>query len=77
MTTAAQVFFIILAGDVMIPCYYDITVGGDAIDFVNLSNFTQFFAIKCHVSSYIWPKVVKKATSNILKSLLVPFIDVI
>ena len=70
-------FFIILCGDVMIPCFGDVIVGGNALDFINLSIFSQFFATKCHVSSYIWPKVVKKATSNVLKSLLVPFIEVI
>ena len=60
MTTAAQVFFIILAGDVMIPCYYDITVGGDALDFVNLGNFTLFYALKYHVADCICQKVVQK-----------------
>ena len=63
-------FFIILCGDVMIPCSYDVIVGGEELDFVNLSFFSQFLAIKCHVSSYIWQKVVKKATSGVLKSLL-------
>ena len=62
-------------GDVMIPCSYDVIVGDDALDFVNLSIFSQFFAIKGHASSHIWPKVVKKASGNVLKSLLVPFIE--
>ena len=70
-------FFIILCGDVMIPCSYDVIIRSDALDFVNLSIFGKFFAIKCHVSSYIWPKLVKKATGNVLKSLLVPFIEII
>ena len=61
----------------MIPFCYDAIVGGDALDFVNLSIFSTFFAIKCHGSSYIWSKVVKKATGNVLKSLLVQFIEVI
>ena len=56
----------------MIPCCYDVILEGDALDFVNLSIFSQFFAIKCHVSSCIWQKVVKKATSEVLKSLLAP-----
>ena len=40
----------------MIPCSYDVIVGGDALDFVNLSIFSHFFAIKFYVSSYIRPK---------------------
>ena len=68
-------FFIILCGDVMIPCSYDVIVGGDALDFVNLSIFSQFFAIKCHTNSYVGQKVAKKATNNVLNSLLVPLIE--
>ena len=67
-------FCIILCGNVMIPCCYNVIVGGDAFDFANLSIFSQIFALKCHVSSYIWQKVVKKATSNIPKSLSFPLI---
>ena len=70
-------FFIILSGDIMIPCCYDVTVGGDAPDFLNISIFTHIFAHKCRVSSCIWQKVAKKATRNILKSSLVPTIEVI
>ena len=70
-------YFIILCGDVMIPCSYDVIVRCDAFDFVKLSIFNQFFTIKCHISSYIWQKVVKKATSNVLNSLLVPLIELI
>ena len=70
-------FFIILCGDVMISCCYDVIVGGDALDFMNLSNFNLFFAIKFHVSSCIWQKVVKKATNNILKSSLARTVKVI
>ena len=70
-------FFIILCADVMIPCCYDVIVGGDALDFVNLSISSQVFAIECHVSSYTWQTIVRKAASNVLKSLLVPFIRLI
>ena len=70
-------FFIILSGDVMIPCCYDVTVGGDAPDFLNLSIFTQFFAQKCRVITYNWPKVAKKATSDILTSSLKTTVEVI
>ena len=77
-TTVMQVFFIILSDDVMIPCCYDVTVGGNAADFLNLSIFAQFFAHKCRVSSCIWQKVAKKkATSNILKSSLAWTVKVI
>ena len=41
--TVTQVFFIIVFDGVMIPSYYDVTVGGDGRDFLNLSNFIQFF----------------------------------
>ena len=61
----------------MIPCSYDVTIGGDAPDFLNLSIFTQCLAHKCCVSNCIWQKVAKKAASNILKSSLVPTIEVI
>ena len=66
-------FFISLCGDVMIPCSYDVIVGGDELDFVNLSIFSQFFAIyeMSYISSLFWQKVVTKATGNVLKSLLV------
>ena len=70
-------FFIILGGDVMISCRYDVTVGGNAPDFLNLSIFAQFFAHKCRVSSCIWQKVTKKETSNILTSLLLTTVEVI
>ena len=53
---------------------YDIIVGGDALDFFNLNNFTQFLALKCHANSCTWRNVVKKATSNILKPSLLPIV---
>ena len=43
MTTVAQAFFIFLLGDDMIPCCYDITVGGYALEFLNPSIFSLFF----------------------------------
>ena len=61
----------------MILCYYDVTAGGNAPDFVNLDIFTQFFARKLCTNSCIWLKVVKKATSNILKSLIARTVKVI
>ena len=61
----------------MIPYCYDVTVGGDAQDFLNLTIFTQFFAHKCHESSCIWQKVAKKPISNILMSSLVPTVEII
>ena len=70
-------FFVILSGDIMIPYWYDVTVGGDVPDFLNFRFFIQFFAHKCSISSCIWQKVAKKPTSNILKSSLVPIVEVI
>ena len=61
----------------MIPSYYDVIVGGSVLDFVNSTVFTQFLALKCCISAYIWQKVVKKGTSNILKSSLVPTVQLI
>ena len=68
MTTVTQVFFVILFGDVMIPCFDDVTVGSYALDFTNPSIFNQFFALKCYVSSCTCQKVFKKAASNVLNS---------
>ena len=76
-TTVIQVFFIILCNDAKILCCYDITVHGDALECLNLSNFTQFLALKCCVSNYIWQKVVKITTSNILNSLFVQRVQLI
>ena len=42
MTTATQVFFIILRGDVIIPRCYDIKVNDNVLDFLDLSIFTNF-----------------------------------
>ena len=64
-------FFIILYGDVTIPCCHDVTVGCYALDFLFSSIFRQFFALKRYVSSCICWKVFKKASSNVLKSSLV------
>ena len=46
----------------------DFIVDGNALGFLNLCIFTHFFALKCCVTSCYWQKVVKKDTSNILKS---------
>ena len=70
MTTVAQAFFIFLLGDDMIPCCYDITVGGYALDFLNLGIFTQFFALKCCVKLLHLVNVIPKVISNVLKSSL-------
>ena len=63
MTSVTQVSFIILSGDIMIPCSYDVTVGADAANFLNLGIFTRIFAHKFHVSSCIWQIVAKKKSS--------------
>ena len=76
-TYVIQVSFIILSGDVMIPCCCDVTVGGEAPEFFNFSIFTHFFAHYCCVGSCNWQKVAKKVTSNILKSSLVPTTELI
>ena len=56
----------------MIPYFYDITVDCNSVDLLNSSLFFRnCFALRCYVSSCIWQKVIKNATSNTLKNLLV------
>ena len=59
MASVTQVFFVILCGDVMIPCCYDIIVDGNALDFLNLSIFIHFLllnAVKVAVIGKIFQK---------------------
>ena len=77
MTTVTRVFFNILFGEVMIPCYYDVTVGGYALDFTNPGISIIFFALECYVSSCICQKVFKKAASNALNTSLVLTVQLI
>ena len=44
----------------MIPCYYDVTVGGDALDFVNLSNFLNFLPLNAMEVAMFVKKLSKK-----------------
>ena len=70
-------FFVILFGEVMIPFYDDVTVGGYALDFTNPGIFNQFFALECYVSSCTSQKVFKKAASNVLNNSLVLTVQLI
>ena len=67
MTTVTQVFFIILCCDVMIPCCYEVTVGGYALDFLKpsiLVNFLHLLIAKPKGESKLRNLLVFQSTWN-------------